>query len=323
MRSQFSLQIEPKHTKSTYDGGDALYLNRNPHPLYVQRPSQILYGNPKQNFNYTMELTNSNCPATTGYTAIPSLPSHPYYGTPDNSNTHHPIPSLRQTRTDQHTYASVNLVSDRHNRENFKNASIYPCYDEPHVQNNHLQVTEPSHDNISLERERPSHFSLQRISQLQVTSFTSTSANSLPQEKKQPAQNKPVQCPGQFPLPRTSTAVPQRTSDCARKFWSKLKASSGVIIASQLQPGSSPSGPIELTKLRCAERVRKVSCPICEGLFATPYYLQGHFPVCVRRTGNPDGLFWDETLPLRWRRYGKCDTTRADKLNRIIMIPAR
>ena len=262
-----------------------------------------------------MEVANSSCPATTGYTAIPSLPSHPYYGIPDNSNTHHHIPSLQQTRIDQHTYASINLVSDRHHGENSKNASIYPCFDESCVQTNNRQVPGPSHDSISSEREQLSHFSFQSISQPQVTSFTSTNAHSPPQEKKQPAQNKPIQCPGRFPLPSTPTVVPRSTSDRAKKFWSKLKASSGVVIASQLQPGSSPSGPIELTKLRRAERVRKVSCPICEGLFATPYHLQGHFPVCVRRNGNPDGLFWDETLPLRWRRYGKCDTTRADKLN--------
>ena len=183
------------------------------------------------------------------------------------------------------------------------------------MQTNHRQVTGPSHDSISSERERLSHFSLQNISQPQVTSFTSTNADSPPQEKEQSAQNKAVQCPDQVPLPCTPTVAPQSTSDRARKFWSKLKASSGVVIASQLQPGSSPSGPIELTKLRRAERVRKVSCPICEGLFATPYHLQGHFPVCVRRNGNPDGLFWDETLPLKWRRYGKCDTSRADNLN--------
>ncbi len=262
-----------------------------------------------------MQAANDNCLATTGYTAIPSFSPHPFYGTPDNANAYHPIPSLWQTRSDPRTYTSVNPVGDRHYPEVLENASIWPCYNQPWVQTNYRHMTGPSHDSLSSERERLSHSSPQSISQLQVTGFISANANTPPQEQEQPAQNKPVQCPGQFPLPCEPKVGHQGTSKRARKFWSELKASSGIVIASQLQPGQPPSGPIKLAKLRRAERVRNVSCPICGGLFATPYHIQGHFPVCVRRNGNPDGLFWDETLPLRWRRYGKCDTNRDDKLD--------
>ena len=261
-----------------------------------------------------MQVANDNYPATTGYTATPLSSSHPCYGTPDSANAYQHIPSLWQTRFDQHTYASVNPVGDRDYPEDFGNASIYPYYDQPYVQTNYRHTMGPSHDSISSKREQLSHTSPQGISQLQITNFTSANANLPPPEQGQ-SGDKPVQVQRQSPLPCAPTAVHQGTSERARKSWSRLKASSGIVFASQLQPGQSPSKLVELTKIRHAERVRKVSCPICGALFATPYHLQGHFPVCVQRNGNPDGLFWDETLPLRWRRYGKCDTIRADKFD--------
>lgn len=183
------------------------------------------------------------------------------------------------------------------------------------MQTNFCLTTVLSRDSNSSESENLSHSSIQSISELQVNSFPSANTNFLSQEQRQPAQTQPPQNPGQLQLPYAPTAVHQGPSKRARKFWSKLKASSGIVFASRLRPGQSPSKPTDLTKLRRADRVRKFSCPICGGLFASPYHLQGHFPVCVRRNGNPDGLFWDETLPLRWRRYGKCDTIRADKLD--------
>ena len=183
------------------------------------------------------------------------------------------------------------------------------------MQTSYCLSTVLSRDSISSERETFSHSSPQSISELQVTSSTSANANFHSQEQGQPEQNQPVQYAGQPQLSYAPAAVHQEPSKRVRKFWSKLKASSGIVFASQLRPGQSPSKPTDLTKLRRADRVRKFSCPICGGLFASPYHLQGHFPVCVRRNGNPDGLFWDETLPLRWRRYGKSDTIRADKLD--------
>lgn len=262
-----------------------------------------------------MQVANDNCPATTGYTAIPLVSSHPCYGTPDNATAYHPIPSLWQSGSDQRTYTSVNPVRNRRYPEDLGNASIYPCYNQPCMQTNYRHMTGPGHDSIPWELEQLSHSSPQSISQIQVPNFTSAYANLPPQEQGQLAQNEPVQYPGQLPLPSAPTAGYQGTSKRARKFWRELKASSGIVFPSHLQPGQPPSKPIDLTKLRRADRVRNVSCPICGALFATPYHLQGHFPVCVRRNGNPDGLFWDETLPLRWRRYGKCDTIRADKFN--------
>lgn len=309
------MQVEPYHNKPIEDSHAASYLNPNPHSSYVPRSLQISSTDHSQNFNFTMQAANENCPATTGYTSIPAFSSYPCYRTPNNASAHHPIPSLWETRSGQHTYASFNPVSDRHYPKNFENASMHRRYDQPCVQTNHRQMTGSSYDSISSEYERLDHFSPQSISQPQITNFASANANFPPQEQEQPAQNKHDQYPRRSPLPCAPTIEPQSTSTRARKFWSRLKAGSGVVIASQLRPGSSPSRPIELTKLRRAGRVRDVSCPICGGLFAKPYHLQGHFPVCVQRNGNPNGLFWDETLPLRWRRYGKCDTDRDDKLN--------
>ena len=213
-----------------------------------------------------MQVANNNCPATTGYTAIPLSSSHPCYGTPDNANTHHPVPSLWQTRSQQRTYPSVYPVGDRHYPEDFGNASIYPCYDQPCVQTNYGHMIGPSHSSISSERNQLSHSTPQSISQLQVTGFTSPNANFRSQQQEQPPQNTLVQCPRQLPLPCTRTAVHQGTSKRARKFWRELRASSGIVFASQLQPGQSPSKPIELTKLRRAVRVRDISCPLCGAL---------------------------------------------------------
>ena len=309
------MQAEPNYNTSIDDGHAAFYLDPNPQSLYVPRSSQNDPVDHHQNFNFTMQVANENCPATTGYTPIPLFPSYPYYGIPDPANAYQPIPSLWQTRFDQRTFVSANPVGDRPHPENFENALVYQGYDQPCVQSNYHHMTWHPHDNISSERKGLSHSGPQSISQLQTTNFTSANADFPPELQEQPTQNKPVQCLLQLPLPFAPTARYQGNSKRARKFWSELKASSGIVFASQLQPGQSPSKPIELSKLRRAGRVRDVSCPICGALFATPYHLQSHFPVCVRRNGNPDGLFWDEALSLRWRRYGKCDTIRAEKFD--------
>ena len=312
MGSLYSLQGEPNHNKSIDDGHAAFYLDPNPHSLYAASSSQIFPANHDQDFHFTMQVANEKCPATTGYTATPS---YPCYGIPDPTNAHQPIQSLWQTRSDQRTFVSANRVDHRPYPEDFENALAYQYHDQPCVQTEYHHMIWHPHDNISSERKELSHSGPQSISQLQITNLTSANANFLPQLQEQPTQNKPVQYLLQLPLPFAPTSRHQGTSKRARKFWSELKASSGIVFASQLQPGHSPSKPIELTKLRRAERVRNVFCPICGAAFATPYHVQSHFPVCVRRNGNPDGLFWDEALPLRWRRYGKGDTIRADRFD--------
>ena len=212
--SLYSMQAGPYDNISIDNGRAASYLNPNPNSFYNPRP------------------------ATAGYTSVPS------YGTPDYANAYHPTWSHWQTGFDQHTYASINTMS-----------------------NSHM------------------------------------------------AQHQPVQNPHQLPAPFAPTVEHKSNSKRATTHWSKLKASSGIVSASQLKPGQSPSKPLEFTKLRSADRVRNIACPICEGTFVTPYQLQAHFPACVKRNGNPDGLFWDETLPLKWRRYGKADTVRSDEVN--------
>lgn len=309
------MQAEPYHNISIDDGHADFYLNPTPHSLHVPGSSQNFHINHHQTSSFAMQDANQNCPATTGYTATPSFSSCPCYGTFANANAYRPIPSLWQSRSDRHAYASVNPVGDRRYHEFLENAPMHPPYDQPLVQSNYRQTIGPSHDSTSSEREQLTHSDPQRISGLQVTNFPSTNANSHPQEQGQPAQHQLIRRPPRLLLPSAPTAEHQEPSKRAKRFWSKLKASSGVVFASQLQPGQSPFKPKDLTRYRHADRVRNVSCPICRALFASPYHIQAHFPVCVQRNGNPDGLFWDETLPLRWRRYGKSDTIRADKLN--------
>ena len=170
------------------DGHAACYPNPSPHSLDVPRSSRISPTDYRQDVNFKMQGANENCTATTGYTAIPSFSLYPCYGTPDNINAHHSIPSLRQPSSDQRTYALVNPVGDRRYPEGFENASMHPCYDQPCVQTNRHHITGPIHDSISSEREQLSHPSPQSISELQVTNFPSANANFPPQEQGQPAQ---------------------------------------------------------------------------------------------------------------------------------------
>ena len=214
------MQAELYHDKSIDDGQAACYPNPSPQSLHVPRSSPIAPTYRRPNFNFTMQGANENCPAPTGYTAIPSFSSYPWYGTHDNANEHQFIPSLRQPRSDQRAYALVNPVGDRRYPEAFENASTHPRYDQPCVQTNYHHITGPIHNSISSEREQSSHPSAQNISELQVTNLSSANANFPPQEQGQPAQNQPVQCPRHLPLPSTPTAEHQGTSNRARKFWS-------------------------------------------------------------------------------------------------------
>ena len=201
----------------------------------------------------------------------------PYHGTPGYANTYHPTRSHWQTGSNQHTYGSINTMRDSDHSIDSGNALMYPSHNQPGVQANYPMTS--------------------------------------PQEQDQQAQHQSVHHPPHIPSPLAPAVEHKRNSKRATTHWSKLKASSGVVSASQLKPGQSPLKPNEFPKLRSADRVRDIACPICEGTFGTPYLLQAHFPACVKRNGNPDGLFWDETLPPKWRRYGKGDTTRSDNLN--------
>ena len=203
----------------------------------------------------------------------------PYYGTPDYTSPYHPSRSHWQTGLDQHTYAFINTMSNSHYSNGGGNALMYPYYNQPGVQTSYPMASLP------------------------------------PQAQDQLAQHQPVQYPHQVPSPFAPTVEHRGNSKRATAHWSKLKASSGVVSASQLQPGQSPSKPNEFPKLRSADRVRNIACPVCDGTFVTPYQIQAHFPACVKRNGNPNGLFWDEMLPPKWRRYGKADAVRSDERN--------
>ncbi len=42
-------------------------------------------------------------------------------------------------------------------------------------------------------------------------------------------------------------------------------------------------------------------CALCRGRYTRRNTVHNHFPGCVRRNGNPDGLVWDSD-PSCWRR---------------------
>lgn len=77
-----------------------------------------------------------------------------------------------------------------------------------------------------------------------------------------------------------------------------LYAVNGVVLPSKLKPGQPPiKSPYRLSKLCLgAATVRNQRCPICADCYAKPGHLKGHFPHCVRRNGNPQGYYWNDTL---------------------------
>ena len=80
-------------------------------------------------------------------------------------------------------------------------------------------------------------------------------------------------------------------SERTRYMIDKLNAVNGVVIPSRLAAGEVPeilpSHAKPSTPLRFA-------CPLCQGPFARKDHVRSHFPACVERNGNPDGLRWND-----------------------------
>lgn len=86
----------------------------------------------------------------------------------------------------------------------------------------------------------------------------------------------------------------EQLSQHAQQMKDVLDAVSGVVIPSKLAPGESikpnPSRAKDHTSL-------KFACPLCNTLFNKIDHVKAHFPSCVRRYGNPDGIRWSDGLP--------------------------
>lgn len=74
----------------------------------------------------------------------------------------------------------------------------------------------------------------------------------------------------------------------------RLDAVNGVIIPSRLAPGEVPKN---LQSRSRAGTPLTLLCPLCRGGFGKKDHIKSHFPACVERNGNPDGLRWDHRLP--------------------------
>ncbi len=74
----------------------------------------------------------------------------------------------------------------------------------------------------------------------------------------------------------------------------KLDAVNGVVVPSKLAEGALPTVARQMPYQFATPR--NLACPICTGLFGRKDHLEAHFPSCVKRNGNPNGLRWDHGL---------------------------
>lgn len=88
------------------------------------------------------------------------------------------------------------------------------------------------------------------------------------------------------------SAVP---SERTQKRNDRLSAVNGVVIPSKLAAGQLPyTGPYQPGD----SATLNLSCPLCKGPFGRADHVKSHFPACVDRNGNPDGLRWNDGLPV-------------------------
>lgn len=80
----------------------------------------------------------------------------------------------------------------------------------------------------------------------------------------------------------------------AKRMVDRLDAVNGVIIPSKLAPGEEPKKRISKAS---ADTPLYLFCPLCKSGFARKDHMRSHFPGCVGRNGNPNGLRWDQDLP--------------------------
>lgn len=84
-------------------------------------------------------------------------------------------------------------------------------------------------------------------------------------------------------------------SERTKKRNDRLSAVNGVVIPSKLAVGQLPyKGPSQAGD----SATLNLSCPLCKGLFGKMDHVKSHFPACVDRNGNPDGLRWNDGLPV-------------------------
>lgn len=80
-------------------------------------------------------------------------------------------------------------------------------------------------------------------------------------------------------------------SERTRHMVDRLNAVDGIVIPSRLAAGEVP----EILPSRAKPFTPlPFSCPLCQGPFARKDHVRSHFPACVERNGNPDGLRWND-----------------------------
>ena len=98
-------------------------------------------------------------------------------------------------------------------------------------------------------------------------------------------------------IPRPPRSGPRYQSERKTKSNDRLNAVNGVVVPPKLlarrtfhvhppslpRPSSTPGSHF--------------ACPLCKSLFGRKDHVRSHFPACVDRNGNLDGLRWDDGLP--------------------------
>lgn len=83
-------------------------------------------------------------------------------------------------------------------------------------------------------------------------------------------------------------------SERTKAMHARLDAVNGVVIPSKLAKGELPMG---IESHAGADKSLDLFCPLCKSAFGKRDHVRSHFPSCVNRNGNPDGLRWDDGLP--------------------------
>lgn len=91
-----------------------------------------------------------------------------------------------------------------------------------------------------------------------------------------------------------SPALMAKRAARMRRMHSRLNAVNGVVIPSKLAEGQVP---VKVRSHTHGNKPLRLFCPRCKGAYAEKSHVKSHFPACVDRNGDPEGLTWDHDLP--------------------------
>ena len=95
------------------------------------------------------------------------------------------------------------------------------------------------------------------------------------------------------PRPHRSPKKWGKRNEKTQAKYDRLDTVNGVVTPSKLAPDQAPI--MRPSRANAGTPLRYV-CPLCTARFANSWHVKSHFPGCVGRNGNPDGLRWDHEV---------------------------